>query len=94
LDQRLLHVKRLTVSLSTPTGDWPVLDDVLMAELSRLNLTTVAQAQEELARQSLATLTARMQGELTGDPVRRTVELELVVRGSTAVPRVVHRKAG
>jgi hypothetical protein len=35
-----------------------------------------------------------MQGELKGDPVRRTVELELVVRGSTAVPRVVHRKAG
>jgi LacI family transcriptional regulator len=69
-------------------------DDVLMAGLSRINLTTVAQPQEELARQSLATLAARMQGELTGDPVRRTVELKLVVRGSTAVPRVVHRKAG
>ena len=69
-------------------------DDVLMAGLSRINLTTVAQPQEELARQSLALLAARMQGELTGDPVRRTVELELVVRGSTAVPRVVHRKAG
>jgi LacI family transcriptional regulator len=69
-------------------------DDVLMAGLSRINLTTVAQPQEELARQSLATLAARMQGELTGGPVRKTVELELVVRGSTAVPRLVHRKAG
>jgi LacI family transcriptional regulator len=68
-------------------------DNVLMAGLSRINLTTVAQPQEELARLSMATLTARVQGKLTGDPVRRTVELELVVRGSTAVPRIVHRKA-
>ncbi len=68
-------------------------DDVLMAGLSRINLTTVAQPQEELARQSLATLAARMQGELTGDPVRRTVELKLVVRGSTAVPRVVQSES-
>ena len=69
-------------------------DNVLMAGLSRINLTTVAQPQEELARLSMATLAARLHGELTGDPVRRTVELELVVRGSTAAPRMVHRKAG
>jgi LacI family transcriptional regulator len=69
-------------------------DNVPMAGLSRINLTTVAQPQEELARLSMATLAARLQGELTGDPVRRTVELELVVRGSTAAPRIEHRKAG
>ncbi len=70
------------------------LDDVLMAELSRINLKTVAQPQERLARLSVDTLAARLQGELTGDPVKRTVKLELVVRGSTAAPRIVHRKAG
>lgn len=69
-------------------------DNVLMAGLSRINLTTVGQPQEELARLSMATLAARVQGELTGDPVRRTVKLELVVRGSTAAPRILHRKAG
>jgi DNA-binding LacI/PurR family transcriptional regulator len=69
-------------------------DNVLMAGLSRINLTTVAQPQEQLARLSVATLAARVQGELTGDPVRRTVDLELVVRGSTAMPRVTQRKAG
>jgi LacI family transcriptional regulator len=69
-------------------------DNVLLAGLSRINLTTVAQPQDELARLSMATLAARVQGELTGDPIRRTVDLELVVRGSTAAPRIVHRKAG
>jgi LacI family transcriptional regulator len=69
-------------------------DNVLMAGLARINLTTVAQPQEQLARLSVTTLAARVQGELTGDPVRRTVDLEMVVRGSTAVPRLVHRKAG
>jgi LacI family transcriptional regulator len=69
-------------------------DNVLMAGLSRINLTTVAQPQEQLARLSVATLAARVQGELMGAPVRRTVELELVVRGSTATPRLLRRKAG
>jgi LacI family transcriptional regulator len=69
-------------------------DNVLMARLARINLTTVAQPQEELARLSVATLAARVEGELTGDPVTRTVKLDLVVRGSTAAPRLVQRKAG
>ena len=37
-------------------------DNVLMAGLSRINLTTVAQPQEELARLSVATLAARVEG--------------------------------
>ena len=69
-------------------------DNVLMAGLARINLTTVAQPQEELARLSVATLAARVEGELTGDPVTRTVKLDLVVRGSTAAPRLVQREAG
>jgi LacI family transcriptional regulator len=61
-------------------------DDVLMAGMWRINLTTVRQPQEELARLAVETLAARARGELTGGPVRRSVELELVVRGSTAAP--------
>ena len=69
-------------------------DDVLMARLARINLTTVAQPQEQLARLSVDTLAARLHGELTGPPVRRTVELELMVRGSTAALRLPQRKVG
>jgi LacI family transcriptional regulator len=61
-------------------------DDVLMAGMARINLTTVRQPQEELARLAVETLAARASGELTGGPQRRIVELELVVRGSTAAP--------
>jgi LacI family transcriptional regulator, galactose operon repressor len=61
-------------------------DDVLMAGMARINLTTVRQPQEELARLAVETLAARAIGELTGAPLRRTVELELVIRGSTAAP--------
>jgi LacI family transcriptional regulator len=71
-------------------------DDVLMAGMWRINLTTVRQPQEELARLGVETLAARARGELTGGPVRRTVELELVVRGSTAAPaakRAVQQRA-
>jgi LacI family transcriptional regulator len=61
-------------------------DDVVMAGLARINLTTVAQSQETLARCSVDTLAARLAGELDGEPVRRIVGLRLVVRGSTAPP--------
>lgn len=61
-------------------------DDVVLAGLARINLTTVAQPQEMLARLSIDTLAARLTGELDGEPVRRTVGLKLVVRGSTAPP--------
>ncbi len=69
-------------------------DDVLMAGLARINLTTVAQPKELLARLAVETLAARLDGTLTGEPVRRTVKVELVERGSTAVPELQRRKAG
>ncbi len=62
-------------------------DDVVMARLARINLTTVAQPKESLAQLAIETLAARLSGSLRGAPVRRTVELPLVVRGSTAPPR-------
>lgn len=61
-------------------------DDVMMAGLARINLTTIAQPKEMLARLSVDTLASRIEGGLTGDPVRQTVSCRLVVRGSTARP--------
>lgn len=61
-------------------------DDVAISGLSRINLTTVAQPQERLARLALETIAARVSGELTGPQVQRLIEPQLVVRGSTAVP--------
>ena len=61
-------------------------DDVVLSRLARVNLSTVAQPQEDLAQLAIDTLTQRLLGTLRGRPVRRTVELRLVVRGSTAPP--------
>jgi LacI family transcriptional regulator, galactose operon repressor len=61
-------------------------DDVVMAGLARINLTTVRQPQPELASLAVETLAARVQGELEGPPQRKTLSLELIVRGSTAPP--------
>jgi LacI family transcriptional regulator len=69
-------------------------DNVLMAGLARISLSTIAQPQDQLARLAVDTLAARVEGDLAGAPVTHTVELELVVRGSTAAPRMLHRKAG
>jgi LacI family transcriptional regulator len=61
-------------------------DDVVMAGLARINLTTVAQPKEMLARLAVDTLARRIEGDLTGDPIRQTVSCRLIVRGSTARP--------
>jgi LacI family transcriptional regulator len=61
-------------------------DDILLARLARINLTTVAQPQRELAELAIETLAARIDGTLLSGPVRRTVQLNLVRRGSTAAP--------
>jgi len=61
-------------------------DDVFMAGMGRINLTTVRQPQDELARLAVETLAGRASGEITGGLQRRIVELDLVVRGSTAAP--------
>ena len=61
-------------------------DDVMMAGLARINLTTMAQPKEMLARLAVDTLASRIEGELRGDPIRQTVSCRLIVRGSTAKP--------
>jgi LacI family transcriptional regulator len=61
-------------------------DDIVLAKLARINLTSVAQPQETLAKLAIDTLASRISGNLQAPRVRRTVELKLVVRGSTAPP--------
>ena len=63
-------------------------DDVVMAGLARINLTTVPQPQPQLASRALDLLTARITGELQGAPRRETLGVELIVRGSTGPPSV------
>jgi len=61
-------------------------DDVVMAGLARISLTTVRQPQLELADIAVGMLDARVTGELEGPPQRKTLGVELVMRGSTAHP--------
>jgi LacI family transcriptional regulator len=61
-------------------------DDVVMAGLARINLTTVRQPQPQLASRALHLLTGRITGELLGAPRRETLGVELVVRSSTGPP--------
>jgi LacI family transcriptional regulator len=61
-------------------------DDVVMAGLARINLTTVRQPQDQLAGLAIEVLSGRVEGVVEGGPRRRTLPLELVVRGSTAPP--------
>ena len=59
-------------------------DDVMLAGLRRINLTTVAQPKEMMARIAVATLSSRIKGELTGGHLRQIVDCSLIIRGSTA----------
>ena len=61
-------------------------DDIVLARLARINLTTVAQPQERLAELAIETVTHRIAGALRAAPLRRTVDVRLVSRGSTAPP--------
>jgi LacI family transcriptional regulator len=61
-------------------------DDIVLAKLARINLTTVAQPQERLAELAIDTLTRRIAGDLRAGSLHRTVKVELVLRGSTAPP--------
>src|SRR6516225_2914907 len=61
-------------------------DDVMMAGLARINLTTIAQPKEMLARLAVDTLASRIKGELSGGPIRQTVSCRLIIRGSTTRP--------
>ena len=61
-------------------------DDVHLAGLARISLTTVAQPLDEMARLGVETIFSRIRGEATGPPRDITPRAELVVRGSTAPP--------
>ena len=61
-------------------------DDIVLARLARINLTTVVQPKEKLAELAIDTLSARLAGSLPAGYVQRTVDLRLVIRGSTAPP--------
>jgi LacI family transcriptional regulator len=62
-------------------------DDVPMAGLARIALTTVAQPRDELARLGIATIADRIERRLKGPPTRSLVDVALVPRRSTAPPR-------
>jgi DNA-binding LacI/PurR family transcriptional regulator len=69
-------------------------DGIMTAGLSRINLTTIAQPQAELAARALAVLSDRIQGSLNAHRVCQLLDVRLVVRGSTSRPgrlETVHR---
>ncbi len=60
-------------------------DDVPMAGLARIALTTVAQPRDELARRGIDTIIERIEGRLKGKPKTTLVGVKLVLRNSTSV---------
>ena len=58
-------------------------DDVPMAGLARIALTTLAQPRQELARLGIDVITARIEGRLQGPPTTTLVGVDLVTRRST-----------
>lgn len=75
------------VNLKVP-GDLSIVgfDDVPMAGLARIGLTTVAQPRDELARLGIATIAGRIDRKLKGPPRTTLVDVRLVARRSTAPP--------
>jgi len=61
-------------------------DDVDMARLRRINLTTVSQPRGALVRLGVGALLGRIEGRITGDPHVTMASVNLTVRGSTAPP--------
>ena len=59
-------------------------DDVPIAGLARIALTTVAQPRDELARRGIDTLVERIEGRLTGKPTTTFLPVKLVQRRSTS----------
>jgi len=62
-------------------------DDIAVAGLARISLTTVAQPLDFQAERAVEILLARMEGRAPEKPRHLTVPVELRVRGSTAPPR-------
>jgi LacI family transcriptional regulator len=77
------------VDLKVP-GDLSIVgfDDVPMAGLARIALTTVAQPRDELAQLGIATIVDRIEGNLKGPPRTTLVDVSLVSRMSTATLQV------
>jgi LacI family transcriptional regulator len=61
-------------------------DDVPMAGLARIGLTTIAQPRDELARLGITAIIDRIEGRLKGRPRTTLVGVTLVKRLSTAPP--------
>jgi LacI family transcriptional regulator len=61
-------------------------DDVPMAGLARISLTTIAQPRDELARLGVATIADRIERKVQGPPRTTLVSVHLVTRMSTASP--------
>jgi LacI family transcriptional regulator len=61
-------------------------DDVRLASLSRISLTTVRQPLDEIAQAAVEAVLARLEGALSGPPRHVRVSPSLVVRDSTAPP--------
>jgi LacI family transcriptional regulator, galactose operon repressor len=61
-------------------------DDVDMARLRRINLTTMSQPRGALVRLGVGALLGRIEGRITGDPHVTMASVGLTVRGSTAPP--------
>jgi LacI family transcriptional regulator len=61
-------------------------DDVDMARLRRINLTTVNQPRDVLVRLGVEALLGRIEGRIAGDPHVTLASVSLKVRGSTGPP--------
>src|ERR1700761_3533581 len=66
-------------------------DDIMTAGLARIDLTTIAQPQPELAARSIAILKDRIGGAVNTKRVCQLLDVKLVVRGSTASPERLGR---
>jgi len=61
-------------------------DDVDMARLRRINLTTVSQPRDALVRLGVGALLGRIDGRITGDAHGTLASVTLTIRGSTGPP--------
>jgi LacI family transcriptional regulator len=59
-------------------------DDVALARIARIGLTTIAQPKEMLAELAVDTLTQRIKGELQGGFIRHSLDFTLISRATTA----------
>jgi DNA-binding LacI/PurR family transcriptional regulator len=64
------------------------IDDIMLAEAVDPPLTTVRQPLAEIARTAVECLIACIEGKHTGQPQHITLPPELIVRRSTAQPRL------